>query len=362
MNALRHFLTPAQAPAPRLAPGKWHAIWENGSALLPPSGWAKDRGLAELTLCIELTIPPLHPKKPLRLWQGAAPAHRAIALYVMADGALRLTHGEVDLSTEPGFARTGETISLRYTTCHRGRSDIADFRNFERQRRCKLRSSIAVVATLEDALPRDKRFLETCHVVAIAEFGLQATDLPAIASGAELMTIEGPVAVDRLEPGMDLVTVDGDLMTLRWIEARPRLCLGRDKPMLLRAPYFGLDSDICVTPETRFMRCGPTVEYIFGEEKVLVRAGDMTASPGARRSHRQPVRQFYHLMLDEHACISVDRCGVETALLSDVVAAQDGTAQANLADTDRTPCMPVLDRAGAQALVAAAAQSGGPVG
>jgi hypothetical protein len=58
-------------------------------------------------------------------------------------------------------------------------------------------------------------------------------------------------------------------------------------------------------------------------------------------------------MMDDHACVALDRCGIETALLSDVVAAEDGGPPRNLSQSDRTPCLPVLDRAGAQALMAA---------
>jgi hypothetical protein len=65
------------------------------------------------------------------------------------------------------------------------------------------------------------------------------------------------------------------------------------------------------------------------------------------------VQAFYHLMLDDHDCVSIDRCGVETALLADVLAAEDAGQASDLAEADLSPCLPVLDRAGAQALVAA---------
>jgi hypothetical protein len=82
----------------------------------------------------------------------------------------------------------------------------------------------------------------------------------------------------------------------------------------------------------------------------------MVMSSGAHRDRRRPVRLFHHLMFDDHACVAIDRCGVETALLSDVVAAEDAWSARALSTADCTPCLPVLDRPAAQALMSASAR------
>lgn len=336
-----------------LHPERWAAIWQSGQPVRAPVRMTDPGLLAELTLCLEFTLPVFGAQGPVRLWQGAAEVLRALALYVLPDGALRLVHGEIDVTTAPDLGRIGETLSLRYRTCARGRADVIDIINHDRDQRHRTRAGLAHGARLDEVLPRDDRFLRICHIAAVAEFGVASSDLPGLASGALVMTESGVRPVETLGPGAILQTATGARLPLRWIERRARLCLGRQAPVLLRAPYFRLSHDICVTPETRIVRSGPAVEYIFGTEKVLVSAGDMIATPGAQRDRRRPVRAFHHLMLDDHSCIMVDRCGVETALLADVIAAGDGGQMRNLSDADRTPCLPVLDRAGAQALVAA---------
>lgn len=330
----------------------WAAVWQAGVSMLARHAALDLAPQAALSLSLEFNLPLAARLFPMRLWQGAADAHRAIGLYAQADGALRLVHREIDLMTSAGFVRPGETVSLRYRSCARGRSDIADFINHDRGTRERLRSGLACAAQLDEAWPRDRGFLSVCHIAAIAPFGVSSSELPALAAGAVVATSQGPVAVEALRPGMVLRMIDGDLQPLRWVERRSRLCLGRLAPVRLRAPYFGLEADICITPETRVLRSGPAVEYLFGQEHVLIRAGDMTSSPGALRERYNPVCDMYHLMLDDHACLMIDRCGIETALLSDVVAAEDGGAPRNLSHADRTPCFPVLDRAGAQALLA----------
>lgn len=344
-------------PPPDITPTPsrgWVAIWQSGQDVICPPTRPECMPRAEMTLCLEFTVPQSSaPPRPKRVWQGVAETSRAIAVYAMPDGALRLVHGEIDLTTPPDFGRAGETLSLRYRTCARGRGDMFDLTNHDRALRHRGRAGLACAARLDEALPRESAFLHICTVAAVADFGLAPTDIPALAAGAIVTTTLGPRPVETLQPGVGLVTVGGARPPLRWIERRPRLCLGRSAPILLRAPYFGLEKDICVTPETRVARSGPMVEYLFGVEHVLVRAGDMIASPGAQRDRTTAMRYFYPLMFDDHACVAVDRCGVESALLSDVIAAADAGGRRQLADADRTPCLPVLDRAGAQALVAA---------
>ena len=358
MNALipKHDLA-MRAPLGPL--DQWVAIWDAGQARMPAPRFSNNDPQLALSLLLEFCMPQVLGKTPLRLWQGAADTRQAIALYAQRDGALRLVHDAVDISTDPGFARPGEIIGLRYLCCARGRGDILELINHGRGHRMRRRLGVAHAARLQEALPRHGGFLGVCHVAAIADFHVTSTELPALGAGALVQTTEGPIAVEALRPDMALVLTDGQIMALRWIARRPRLCLGRLAPIRLRAPYFGLMQDIITTPETRVMRAGAAVEYLFGHERVLIRAGDMTSSPGALRDRRMAVRDMFHLMLDDHACVAIDRCGVETALLSDVVAAEDSGGQRNLSQTDRTPCFPVLDRAAAQALIAASARAGG---
>lgn len=330
---------------------RWAAIWDAGSPLAR-GDWVRPQApQAELTLCLEFTVPQGPVSGLVRLWQGQAAPGRALALYRLPEGAFRLVHGEIDLVTGPDLGRMGETLTLRYRSCARGRGDILDIVNHDRPQRHRVRTGFAMAARLDEVLPRDARFLQVCHVAAIACFGLPPSDLPGLSGLAMVRTREGPRAVESLRLGEELVTATGARMPLRWIARRARLCLGRSAPVRLRAPYFGLARDIWVTPETRILRSGPAVEYIFGVEQVLVRAGDMTTIAGARRDKRQALGHVHHLMLDDHACVMVDRCGIETALLADVVAAGDAKLASQLAEVDRLPCLPVLDRAGVQALI-----------
>lgn len=92
----------------------WVAVWDMGQSCIPPPRFAKREPQMALSLLLEFCMPFVAGRHPLRLWQGVAEASRAIALYAQRDGALRLVHGEADLSTAAGFARPGDMIGMRY--------------------------------------------------------------------------------------------------------------------------------------------------------------------------------------------------------------------------------------------------------
>lgn len=292
---------------------------------------------------------------PQRLWQGASDGAQAVTLYLMPDAALRLVHGEIDLCTAPGTLRAGETVGIRYVACAYGREDFFEVTNYDQDQTQFLRSGLPMAAALADALPRVPEFLSVAHVAAIAAGVIPATDLPGIESGALVETVQGPRPIDDLRAGDEVVDGAGQAHPLRWIEARPRLCLGRTAPICLRAPYFGLIRNLVVTPQTRLLQTGPIVDYLCGTELVLAKAADLATGRAVVRDRSRAMRMFYHMMLDDPACILVENSPIETAHLGDVIAAGDRKSAKWAAPhaQDLEPSLPLLDRAAARALVTA---------
>ena len=340
----------------------WTAIWAEGRAIRTPRS-GRDGPLKAMTLWLELTGPRRPPRKrkyapdvPLRLWRGQAEdPGRAITLFLMPDGALRLVHGEIDLCTAPDTLRPGETIGLRYVACHAGRNDVLEITNYDQGQCQSLRAALAQEAHLPEAIPAHDGYLNVAHIAAIAPCLVPATDLPGIESGAMVATAQGPRPVEALRKGDLLVDAAGAVHPLRWIEARTRLCIGRTAPMRMRAPYFGLSRDLVVTPQTRLLQSGPVVDYLCGTDAVLANAGDLANGRAVFRDRDKPMRTFFHMMLDDPTCIMVENCPIETAHLGDVMALADPQIGATAAPSlrDMTPSLPLLDRATARALLTA---------
>jgi len=71
-------------------------------------------------------------------------------------------------------------------------------------------------------------------------------------------------------------------------------------PVRLHAPYFGLQRDIVVAPEQRLVLRGSEVEYIFGQEAVLVPARHLVNGFAASWLAPQSVTQYVQLVLPQH--------------------------------------------------------------
>ena len=90
-----------------------------------------------------------------------------------------------------------------------------------------------------------------------------------------------------------------------WAGYRDVPARGRFQPIRLRAPYFGLRHDTIVAPTQNIAFDGPDVEYLFGEERVLVSASHAVGGVQALRDRRQYVARYHQLLLQDHAMIRI---------------------------------------------------------
>ncbi|WP_415922512.1 Hint domain-containing protein [Tateyamaria sp. SN6-1] len=78
---------------------------------------------------------------------------------------------------------------------------------------------------------------------------------------------------------------------------------GSFAPVRLHAPYFGLQRDIVVAPEQRLVLRGSEVEYIFGEEAVLVPARHLVNGYAATWRPSQSVADYVQVVLPRHEAL-----------------------------------------------------------
>lgn len=129
--------------------------------------------------------------------------------------------------------------------------------------------------------------------------------VPAFARDTPVDTPGGQRMVQHLRHGDLVLTTDNGPQPVRWVGRREVPALGELMPVRLRAPYFGLLRDITVSADHRVLITGTEVEYLFGEEAVLVEARYLVNGISASRSNREPVVELYHVLLDNHEILSV---------------------------------------------------------
>ncbi len=139
----------------------------------------------------------------------------------------------------------------------------------------------------------------------------RGTELPPdrvwIAPGAPVATPHGAMAVGRLRAGDIVLTDQGPLPLMA---ALPHRVPGRGSfaPVCLRAPFFGQQRDLVVSASQMVALSGAEIEYVFGEDEVLVPAGWLIDNRAAVADDRRGVIEAVALDFGRPVLIEADGC------------------------------------------------------
>lgn len=135
---------------------------------------------------------------------------------------------------------------------------------------------------------------------------------PGLAADTPVDTPAGPRPASSLRAGDTVLTADAGPQVLRWSGRMVLPALGAWRPVRLLAPYFGRRTDLIVLPHHRIALSGPQIEYMAGEEEVLVEARHLVNGPGAVWDDSAATRAWQGLLLDAHQLLLSDGCRVES--------------------------------------------------
>jgi Hint domain len=165
--------------------------------------------------------------------------------------------------------------------------------------------------------------------------------IPWIGQRTPVDTPAGPVAAGLLHAGDLVQTVDAGPRRLRSVRHLRVPGRGAFAPVLLRAPYFGSRIDLLVSSEQAICLHGTSVEYLYGEDRVLAAAHHMADGIAAYADNRRAVITGVSLDFGSPALIVADGC----ILLSD--SAQDTALPARLLHRfEVTPLLAMQARSG----------------
>ena len=158
---------------------------------------------------------------------------------------------------------------------------------------------------------------------ALLWFGLtRGSELPSRAPWMGLRTpietARGPVAAGQLQPGDLIATLDHGFQPLAALHPMRLPACGSFAPVLLRAPYFAQRSDILVSSDQMVLIEGPEVEYLFGEDEVLVPAGALVDGRAAMAEQRRATAPSVALIFEEPVIVEADGCALLSAVPGDV--------------------------------------------
>ncbi|MEP5731416.1 MAG: Hint domain-containing protein [Sulfitobacter sp.] len=136
--------------------------------------------------------------------------------------------------------------------------------------------------------------------------------MPTLLPATPLATPWGYKAASNLQRGDTVVTRDDGVVPVLQTVNRMVPARGSYRPIRLRAPYFGLKQDIIVAPDQRLLIDGPEVEYLFGQEAVLVPARHLVNGFAALTEPCGPMINYTQMILPRHETLLAAGTSIES--------------------------------------------------
>ncbi len=141
--------------------------------------------------------------------------------------------------------------------------------------------------------------------------GVATVVITCFAEGMNISTPEGPVAVEMLSVGDQVLCGDHQFRPIRWTSARHinKVELARHpeyRPVRIRKGAFGQNkpnADLVVSPQHRILIDDWRAELMFGQPVVLVAAVHMIDDKNILRDYTSDCVSYYHFMFDEHQTV-----------------------------------------------------------
>ncbi|MBO9397380.1 Hint domain-containing protein [Shimia sp. R9_2] len=126
--------------------------------------------------------------------------------------------------------------------------------------------------------------------------------VPCFAAGTPIVTQQGERAIETLQAGDMILTLDHGFQPLRWIGQRTVAAQGAVAPVRFAAGALGNDVPLMVSPHHRMMLRGWRVEMHFGEAEALVPAISLVNGDTICQVEGGEIT-YVHLMFDCHEIV-----------------------------------------------------------
>lgn len=172
-------------------------------------------------------------------------------------------------------------------------------------------------------------FAAATHVVPVGP-------TPTLTPETAVKTPFGYRPVGELTRGDTVVTAQGEVVPVLHRVDREVPARGINKPIRLRAPYFGLQKDIVVSPDQRLVIEGSEVEYLFGHEAVLVPARHLAGASAASVHPSGGTIMYTQLLLPDHEALDASGTAAESLYIGRIRRKPRLLAASILADLDQS--------------------------
>ena len=186
--------------------------------------------------------------------------------------------------------------------------------------------SITFISPYDDPILRFRGqygFGTTDNWLVLDDISVTSTAVTCFTPGTNIDTPQGPVAVEKLQRGDLVQTVDHGPQEIKWIGTRTVNLVGTPsdyklRPIIIRAGALGSGLptvDIRVSRQHRMLVSSKIALRMFGEMQVLVAAVRLLDLPGIEIDHQIEEVTYIHIMFDQHQIIHADGAPTESLFL-----------------------------------------------
>lgn len=156
--------------------------------------------------------------------------------------------------------------------------------------------------------------------------------MPSLHPSTPVATPTGYRPVGTLKRGDTVLSDQGRVVPVLKIVRHTVPARGSFAPIRVQAPYFELARDIVVSPEQRLVLKGSEVEYIFGQEAVLVPARHLVNGFVATFLATRSVVEYVQVVLPGHEAILAGGAALESFYIGRIRRRPDDLSASILAD------------------------------
>ncbi len=158
---------------------------------------------------------------------------------------------------------------------------------------------------------------------------------PSLTPDTPIATPNGYRPIETLKRGDTVLTNTGEVVPVLHRIDSVVPARGLSKPMILRAPYFGLKQNISVAPNQHLVIRGSEVEYLFGHEAVLVPARNLAGAPTADSRYHAGTIRYCQLLLPGHEALDAAGTAAESLYIGRIRRKPHLLAASRFADLDQ---------------------------
>jgi len=335
----------------------WIAVSDHQSFHHSPAGLGPDAdGQKPVDLCggalltrgsvvVETRLPAIHRPRHLVYYNrtGEWPMHFSLQAVPGGGLTLILDQGTGILHQTINHSETGRTDVLRITYSWDSK---AGWGRLALERTDRDQVLIVPIhaprpVRMDDALalvqPGPNRYVAPDVLyVALSDQIEPVGPMPSLMPDTPIATPDGYRAIKDLRRGDTVLTPDEEIVPILHVLSRQVPAFGCFAPVRIRAPYFQLKRDIDIAPSQRLVLSGSEVEYLFGQESVLVAARHLTGSSGAVPLSVGPVATYWQLLLPRHEALIAGGTVTESLFIGRLRRKKDDLKASILAGLDRT--------------------------